>query len=314
MIDKLSIVTPHKDDVDGLKAISAMLKNQSLSSWEWIIVDDFSNEQNKAKIKNEISFTDDKIKIVFNKENLKAAKSRNIGLQYVAGNNVVFLDSDDEITSRFVENRLMKIDDFKVYLNFKVKDSNDNIQNFSNIKSDYLNNFLKSKFAWQTTAVLWETKFLQKIGGFNQELILLEDIELSLVALNLSNKFEVVVDNEIDYFYHLKPIDIKKRTFEMVSKSVDIFVNSICKKCDLTPLQKKYLSSYYYLSVKYLCRTKKKKRNFNFTHSNLKTLYRNECISFFKFSVGIFIFFLFNYGLLEPKMFLNINRYFFKSK
>jgi glycosyltransferase involved in cell wall biosynthesis len=312
MINKLAIVTPHKDDVDGLKAISAMLKNQSLSSWEWIIVDDFSNEQNKAKIKNEMCFTDDKIKIIYNNENLKAAKSRNIGLKYVTGNNVVFLDSDDEITSRFVENRLMKIDDFKVYLNFKVKDVNDNVQNFSNIKSDYLNNFLKSKFAWQTTAVLWETKYLQKIGGFNQDLILLEDIELSVVVLNLSNKFEVVVDNEIDYFYHLRPIDIKKRTFEVVSKSVDTFINSICKKCDLRHKQKSYLSSYYFLSIKYFCRSNELNK-IDLVSKNLKSIYQYNCINTFQYILGNIIIKLFTLKIINSKQFLNINRFFYKK-
>ena len=311
MNNVLSIITPHKDDVDGLMAISIMLKNQSSTCWEWIIVDDFSNEENKFKIKNETDFKVDKIKIVYNKENLKAAKSRNIGFNFATGNNIVFLDSDDEITSKFVENRLMNIDDFKVYLNFKVRDINGNIQNFSNIQSDFLNNFLKSKFAWQTTAVLWNKKYLQEIGGFNQELILLEDIEIALVALNLSNKYEVVTDNEIDYFYNLKPIDIKKRTFENVSKSVDIFINSICKKCDLTQLKKNYLSSYYFLSIRYFCRSREFNKT-NLVNKNLKTIYRNNCINTFQYSIGTIIIKLFTLKILNSRQFLKLNRYFFK--
>ena len=312
MNNLLSIVTPHKDDVEGLKAILKMLHNQTTSAWEWIIIDDFSCEENTTKIKEETELHHEKIKIFYNKENLKAAKSRNIGLKYATGKNVIFLDSDDEITSSFVENRLNSVNDFKVYLNFKTKDAKGNIHNFSDIKSDFFDNFLKSKFAWQTTVVLWNTRFLQKLGGFNEKLILLEDIELSIVALYSSKSFEVTLDNEIDFFYQLKPIDIKKRTFEKVSESVDIFINSISRKCNLTKRQRSYLSSYYFLSIRYFCRSEELNK-INLVNGNLNTLYRSNCINLFQYIIGRFIIKLFTFKSITLNQFLSINRFFFKK-
>ncbi|VXC31442.1 conserved hypothetical protein [Flavobacterium sp. 9AF] len=315
MSKKLSIITPHKDDIDGLFSIFKMLSNQTSNYWEWIIIDDFSSEKNRLILRDfESNLLDDNVKVIFNKENFGPSKSRNTGVFYATCQNIIFLDSDDEITPKFVQHRLITVNDFTVFLNFKIKDKNGQIGSFSNINTDFLTNFLKAKFSWQTTAVLWNKDFLQSINLFNEELILLEDIELVIKALFISKNFKVLYDNEVDYYYYLKPIDIKKRNIQKVATSVDILVNSLCnnKNLNLSKSELKFLSSYYYLSVKYIFRSKEYGK-IKFVYGNLNTIFKNKCINYKEYILGNIILKLFSLRLIKDTIFLRINRYLYKK-
>lgn len=309
---KLSIITPHKDNYEGLLAILSMLHNQTSSDWEWIIVDDFSNNTIRTKLKNNQDFVTNKIKIIYNNENLKASKSRNIGLKDASGSNVVFLDSDDEITFNFVLNRLVDVTDFKVFLNFKIKDIHGNLLNYSKIKEDFFNNFLKAKFSWVVTSVLWEKEYIVKIGSFDENIILLEDIEITIRAMSFSSHYEILTNNQIDFFYNVRPIDIKKRSIDEISKSVDELVRISCENFNLSKKQKSYLSSYYFLSIKYFCRSKEFKK-IKLVKNNINTIYKYNCINIAQYLVGIIIIKLFTLNLLSLNKFLNFNRFFYKK-
>ena len=59
-----------------------------------IIVDDGSTDQSAAKIK-EIIEGDSRIRLLSLKENVGAAKARNLAIQEARGRYIAFLDSDD---------------------------------------------------------------------------------------------------------------------------------------------------------------------------------------------------------------------------
>ena len=65
-----------------------------------MIVDDYSNDQNKILIKkllNEINFNFE-FNILFNIKNLGANHCRNLGAKHAKGNILFFLDDDDFFT------------------------------------------------------------------------------------------------------------------------------------------------------------------------------------------------------------------------
>ena len=308
---KISIITPHFNDFKGIQQTHECLKKQTSPLWEWIIVDDFSDKRIRDNIKKYFENLDcSNIQLVFNVTKTNASFCRNIGVDLATNNSLVFLDADDIISEDFVENRLIPVKDLIVFKNFHVKDKNGITKPFPTASSDYLEHFLQAKFIWQTTAVLWNKNFLIKIGKFNSDLKLLEDIELSMRALILSNNYKVI-DNKVDFFYSVSPIDIKKRPTNKICEAVDNLINYMHANYQLNPHQKKLVMGYYFLTVRYLERAKRKE-HIDLVHQNLKLFYDKKHIGFGKYAIGYILLKGYNFNFLSGKQFLRINRYVFK--
>ncbi|MES2812680.1 MAG: glycosyltransferase family A protein [Bacteroidota bacterium] len=310
----LSIITPHYNDFSGITKIYDYLMSQSSENWQWIIVDDCSS----VDVKNNFTVffennTSSKIKIVFNESKTNASSCRNLGVEYAIHDNLVFLDSDDKITSEFVKNRLITIEDFAVFLNFNLFNSAGEVKPFSTVKNNFLDHFLKANFVWQTTAVLWNTSFFKNLGKFNTSLSLLEDIEISIRALLSGNNFEILNNSDVDFYYYAKPIDIKQRTVEKVTASVNQLITNLTTDFELNKIQLKKLKAYYFLSVRYLVRSGNKD-DISYVQSNLKLFLNKKCISFLQFVLGTTLLWAYSKEMISDTIFLKINRYFFKSK
>lgn len=70
------------------------LRHQSLSDWEWVVVDDASIDGTLGILEN-ISQSDSRVKVFTNDMNLGAAGSRNKALKEARGLFLAFLDADD---------------------------------------------------------------------------------------------------------------------------------------------------------------------------------------------------------------------------
>lgn len=308
----ISIITPHYNDVEGIKRIYEKLSKQTSTQWEWIIIDDCSSIEIQYLLKEFVNTQIcSKIRLVLNDENKRASYCRNRGANEAIFEKLLFLDSDDDISIDFVKNRLIHVDDFVVFLNFNcINDKGGNFP-FSNIKSDFLDNFLQAKFAWQTTAVLWNKYFFNKIGGFDGNLPLLEDIEISIRGLLMSEEYRVDTNCDVDFYYFVKPIDIKKRNVEKVCKSVDYFVKSITSKFELDRKKTQLLKGYYFLCTRYLCKSNDI-NDVQFVKSSLTIFYSAKCISLRELFLAQFLLHLYKRKMITNTFFLKINRYFFK--
>jgi glycosyltransferase involved in cell wall biosynthesis len=103
MNDLISIITPHYNRSKNLESVYEMLLTQSYVSWEWIIVDDFSEEDPTKEIEK---LKSDKIKIIRLSSNLGPAAARNIGIDNAKGRFIVFLDSDDSWDPKKLEKQI----------------------------------------------------------------------------------------------------------------------------------------------------------------------------------------------------------------
>src|SRR5690606_4765617 len=246
----LSIITPHFNDFSGIKRLYDCFQIQTSELWQWIIVDDCSD----MDVKNEVeSFFFEKknnhIHIIFSKAKTNASHCRNLGASQAQYDNVVFLDSDDYIFPDFVANRLIEVKEFCVFLNIEIKNYRGDIQPFSNIESDFLDNFLKARFAWQTTAVLWNKAYFDKIKGFDDKLTNLQDIEISIKALFQGKNYRIITNNEVDFQYFVTPINTEKRTIFKITQSVIYLLKKLVADYNLSNRQLKYLRGYYFLCV-----------------------------------------------------------------
>lgn len=308
---KISIISPHFNDFKGIKYIHECLKKQTSHSWEWIIVDDYSDDYVKGLLKTYFKENGSvNIQLVFNTIKTNASVCRNIGVEKSLNNTLVFLDADDIISDDFVSNRLIEVNDFVVFKNFDMKDKKGGIKPFPTVSSDFLNHFLQAKFIWQTTCVLWNKNFFIEIGKFDTHLTLLEDIELSIRALILSKNYKVI-DNSVDFYYCVAPINIEKRPVAMICSAVDYVIHKMRNNYALDQQQSVLVKGYYYLCVRYYNRSSNKK-DIRFVQKSLKRFYKNNYISYFNYLSGLTFIKLHQSNLISDDLFLRLNRYFYK--
>jgi glycosyltransferase involved in cell wall biosynthesis len=311
---KLSIVTPHYQDYQGLELLYSALLNQTVKDWEWIIVDDNSKDNSIREFSERIKTTnDDRVKIYVNSAKHNAATMRNIGINKCSSSCLVFVDSDDFITPVFVENRSVHVQEFKVFLRIATLcvTPGDRKELFSEINENFLQAFLSANFPWQTSAFLWNREFLLRIGGFNASLTLLEDVELAIRALAMKGEGNVDEKNELDFFYKVKPVDMAKRPFDIVCDSVDKLLFSLLRNTELDKKSWAKTKSYLYLIARYYVRSKCPNR-----HGLMLTMYgkfyKLGLISFFSLKLASSVFFCYQWKILSDQYFLKSHRFLFK--
>lgn len=98
---KFSLIIPVYNVYAYLEKCLASIENQSYKNFEVIIVNDGSPD-NSQEIINKYCQKYKNFKS-YNKENGGLSSARNFGLQYVTGDYIVFIDSDDYIKSDYLE-------------------------------------------------------------------------------------------------------------------------------------------------------------------------------------------------------------------
>ena len=90
----ISIIMPYYRKIDTVNRSIKSVVNQTYKKFELIIVYDDNDLEEYYKIKNFVK-NNKKIKLIKNKKNIGAGKSRNIGIKNCNGNIITFIDSDD---------------------------------------------------------------------------------------------------------------------------------------------------------------------------------------------------------------------------
>jgi hypothetical protein len=180
------------------------------------------------------------------------------------------------------------------------------------VTSNYLDHFLRADFVWQTTAIVWNKEFLINIGQFNPDLKRLQDIELAIRALLLSENYRVL-DNKVDFYYCVAPIDTKKRTVKLICNSVNYLITSIKKNYKLSPYQEGLIKGYYFLCVRYFCKSTLKK-DVPYLKESLKLFYTKKYISIYNYIKGLLFIYGYQMNFITIDTFIRLNRYFFKTK
>jgi glycosyltransferase involved in cell wall biosynthesis len=307
----ISIITPHFNDFEGIKQTHSCLLKQDSGQWEWIIVDDFSDLAVRESLKEYFKqHQSSKIQLIFNDKKTNASVCRNVGVDKALHDHIVFLDADDTVSSDFVANRRINFTDFAVFQNYAVVDKHGSAEVSKAVESNYLNYYLSARFIWQTTTILWDKSFFNAIGQFNNQLPRLQDVELSIRALQQSTSY-AILDNPVDFYYNVRPIRERKNLLKPVCEAVYLFISEILNTKNLNRQQILLLSSYYYLCVKYLERSGQRV-NVSLVQRNLTLFYKKRYIGLLNYSFGFVVLKLFNWNMLSPNIFLRINRRIFK--
>lgn len=90
----ISIVTPSYNSSLFISNTIESVLSQTITDWEMIIVDDFSNDDS-AEIVQSFVEKDHRIKLIKLNRNLGVAEARNVAINEASGRYIAFLDSDD---------------------------------------------------------------------------------------------------------------------------------------------------------------------------------------------------------------------------
>ncbi|WP_349763513.1 glycosyltransferase family 2 protein [Fusobacterium sp. SYSU M8D902] len=181
----VSIITPMYNSEKYILETYNSIKNQTYTKWEWIIIDDNSSDNSYKKILN-LSKSDTRIKIIQNLQNLKAAKTRNKGLNIATGEYITFIDSDDLWKDNFLERQLKLIKEKKcnvVYASYQKKN-----EDLTEVLGEYIvpkrvnyKELLKTNYMSCLT-VLYKTEEFKQLR-FNENLKMHEDYVMWLELL-----------------------------------------------------------------------------------------------------------------------------------
>lgn len=120
---KFSIITPVYNRVDCIERCLESVKKQDYINWEHIVVDDGSTDGTNLLLEN-LSKNDERLKYVRQSQNGGTNSARNQALNFVSGDFVIFLDSDDVLTGEALNvmaKAIHEYADYKYYL-FAVSD------------------------------------------------------------------------------------------------------------------------------------------------------------------------------------------------
>ena len=183
---QISIITITRNRAGFIAKAIESAQKQGFTSWELLVLDDDSNDETGAILETLI-FKDNRIKYHKNSPTLGISKNRNLGLSKARGKYIAVLDSDDEWIDK---DKLQKQFDF-------LEKNNDYVLIGSNIKIiDEKEKFIKETgFATEDidirkkilienqiphSSVIYKKEIADKIGGYDNKLSCVEDLDLFL--------------------------------------------------------------------------------------------------------------------------------------
>lgn len=100
----VSVVVPVYNAAAYIEKCIETVSGQTYTDWELILVDDCSSDQSVNIIEKHLG--DERIRLIRQPENLKAAQARNRGIEEAKGRFIAFLDADDIWDERKLELQL----------------------------------------------------------------------------------------------------------------------------------------------------------------------------------------------------------------
>lgn len=185
---KVSIIMPvYNKEAYVKKSIQSVI-NQSFKAWELIIIDDGSKDNSLSICK---SFKDDRIRVI-SVENGGASKARNLGLDCAKGEYITFIDSDDYVSSDYLENLYKPEYDFIISGVNKIKDCGEVFFSVVPWQKDYLKISEIAKTFYKEQS---ETGIFGYVAGklFRRNIVVSNDI-----------KFDHTINLAEDYDFYLK--------------------------------------------------------------------------------------------------------------
>jgi glycosyltransferase involved in cell wall biosynthesis len=192
----VSVITPTKNRVKLLRETINSVQAQSFAGWEHIIVDDGSDDGTAEEVLRRAK-TDPRIRYIRRtSEKCGANVCRNIGITESRAEFIIFLDSDDLLKPDCLDRRvsIMRRNpdlDFVVFRAAVFRDCIGDLQRLYHPMGpgDDLLRFLSHECIWEISGPIWRKHLLKRIGGFDEALLSMQDLEMHVRALAICAKY-----------------------------------------------------------------------------------------------------------------------------
>lgn len=201
----MSVVTPTKNRLRLLRETMDSVAAQTLLNWEHLVVDDESSDGTAEEVAKRAA-ADSRIRYI-RRTGEKAGGNvcRNLGLAESRAGLIVFLDSDDLLRPQCLERRVEVMQenpvlDFAVFRGGVFVNSVGDVARLYHPQNpgDDLQRFLTLECPWQTTGPIWRHEFLEKIGGFDDTVLSMQDLEMHVRALCARGKYLCLPNTDHD--------------------------------------------------------------------------------------------------------------------
>jgi len=252
----VTIITPNFNKGSFVQNCIRSVMDQSFVDWEMIFVDDHSTDGSDL-LAMELAKSDDRIFFAKNRGKKGASSCRNQGLTNAKGCYVMFLDSDDLLDRKCLENRVAEIKE-KPHLDYTVYPmgifdrtigDRDAICNIPT-GEDPLHRFLNRDIVWLISGPFWKKEVLDNLGGFDESLHSQQDYDLHVRALIKGFSYEYI-HKAPDVFYR-QDVHSHPRNESQTVEHFQFRYEMICRHGDLLEEANKLSSKEKILLSRYL--------------------------------------------------------------
>lgn len=237
MGDRVSIVMTSYNRARFLPEALDSALNQTHPSYEIIVCDDCSTDGSREIIETYRRKYPNVIKPIYQEKNVGISRNRNAGMRKIQGDYFCFLSDDDYFYPRKLELELAAIRRSKcaqwAYSDVDLVDvSGKKLRSFINSANAVEGNIFKEIVLLRVDPrdMLISTAALQKIGFFDEELLLWEDWDFKI---RLSKRFEVVHVPQVLTVYRIheggihktKPAVHIEQVKKVIEKTDDLLMN-----------------------------------------------------------------------------------------
>lgn len=203
----VSVITPSYNRADLVVETLRSLSAQTMTAWECIVVDDGSTDSSAEVISN-YALGDTRVKFFARDRGPKGACTcRNIAIEHSTGRYLLFLDSDDLLAPFCLQQRVevMQSDpslDFAIFPLLLFDGDPGVADKLWNIETgeDKLLRLLHLDPICQGTGTLWRRDSFTRMGMWDEDLAMWQDIELHLRAFTGGYRFATRFDLPPDGF------------------------------------------------------------------------------------------------------------------
>lgn len=248
---KFSIVIPVYNVEGYIEKCLNSIKIQTYSNFEVIIVNDGSPDNSEKKIK---TFLKDKRFKYYKKENGGLSDARNYGIKYTTGDYLLFVDSDDYIDKKMLEelNKAIKLSDAEmIKLNFTDVIDGLEYKHFERISTSKVTNIqelLSFDYFEPACGYCYNLEFYKKnnfqfaVGRYHED--------YGLIPLILCKAKSIYYLNYFGYYYIKREGSIVNDSTKAEKRANDALFFSIknieiIKNLDVDLKTKSYLLSFY---------------------------------------------------------------------
>ena len=212
---EISVITPTKNRLSLLCETMDSVQQQDFANWEHIIVDDGSDDGTAEEVARRAA-ADSRVRYIRRSgEKSGASVCRNIGIKECLAELIVFLDSDDllepDCLGRRVERmrRNMDVDYITSQASIFVHVRGDRgLQSDPDLTGDDLLRFLFFENPWQTTAPTWRRAALERLRGFDEDLLSWQDVDLHVRAVASGMRYLRFPEVDYNFRWQFEPTKV----------------------------------------------------------------------------------------------------------